>query len=112
MEDRSRRNNLRIYGISESKYETWEKCEEKVDEVFSEKLGLDNIHIERAHRVKRGKNDKSTKPRTIVCNLLSFKEKKLVMKNAKKLKNTNIFIDEDFPPQTMEYRKQLWEEVK
>ena len=34
------------------------------------------------------------------------------MKNAKKLKNTNIFIDEDFSPETMEYRKQLWEEVK
>ena len=58
LEDRSSRNNLRIYGISESKYETWEKCEEKVDEVFHEKLGLDNIQIERAHRVKRGKKDK------------------------------------------------------
>ena len=30
----------------------------------------------------------------------------------KKKKNTNIFIDEDFSPETMEYRKQLWEEVK
>ena len=112
LEDRSRRNNLRIYGISESKYETWEKCKEKVDEIFREKLGLDNIHIECVHRVKREKNDKSTKSTTIVCNLLSFKEKKLVMKNAKKLKNTNIFIDKDFSPETIEYRKQLWEEVK
>ena len=34
------------------------------------------------------------------------------MKNAKKLKNTNIFIAEDFSPETMEYRKQFWEEVK
>ena len=57
LEDRSRRRNLRIYSISESKYETWEKCEEKVDEVFYEKLGLGNIHIERADRVKRGKNN-------------------------------------------------------
>ena len=103
LEDRSRRNNLRIYGISESKYETWEKCKEKVDEVFRLKLGLNNIHIECVHCVKREKNDKSTKSRTIVCNLLSFKEKKLVMKNAKKLKNTNIFIDEDVSPKTMEY---------
>ena len=31
------------------------------------------------------------------------------MKNAKKLKNANIFIDKDFCPKTMEYRKQLWE---
>ena len=37
LEDRCRRNNVRIYGISESKYETWEKCEEKVGEVFLEK---------------------------------------------------------------------------
>ena len=37
--ERYRRNNLRIYCISESKYESWEKCEEKVDEVFFEKLG-------------------------------------------------------------------------
>ena len=70
--------------ISESKYETWEKCEEKINEVFREKLGLNNIHIERAHHVKRGKNVKSTKSRTVLCNLLSFKEKKLVMKNEKK----------------------------
>ena len=34
------------------------------------------------------------------------------MKNVKKLINTNIFIDEDFSPEMMEYRKQLWEEVK
>ena len=103
LEDRSRRNNLRIYGISESKQETWQKCEEKVDEVFCEKLGLDNIHIERVHRVKRGKNDKSTKPRTLLYNLLSFKEKKLVMKNTKKMKNKNIFIDEDFSSERFLY---------
>ena len=60
-QDRSRRNNLRIYGISKSKYETWEKCEEKIDEVFREKLGLDNIHIIYGYRVKRGKNHKSAK---------------------------------------------------
>ena len=112
LEDRSRRNNLRIYGISESKYQAWGKCEEKVGEVFREKLGLDNIHIERIHRVKRGKKDKNTKPRKIVCNLLSFKEKKVVMKNAKKLKNTNIFVDEDFCPKKIVYHKQLWEGVK
>ena len=74
------------------------QCEEKFDKVFPEKLGLDNIHIEREHRVKRGKKNKRTKSRKIVCNLLSFKEKKLIMKNAKILKNTNVFIDEDFCP--------------
>ena len=45
LQERSRRKNLRIYGISESKYETREKCQEKVDEVFREKLSFDNIHL-------------------------------------------------------------------
>ena len=104
-EDNSARNNFRIYGISGSRYETWKICEEKIDKVFREKLDLENIHIEHAQRVKKGTNDKSTKPRTIECNLVSFKKNKLVMKNAKKLKNANIFIDKDFCPKTMEYRK-------
>ena len=34
------------------------------------------------------------------------------MKNANKLKGTNIFIDEDYSLQTMEYRKKLWDKVK
>ena len=47
--------------MSEILLVTIKKCEEKVDEVFHEKLGLDNIHTKHVHRVKRGKNDKSTK---------------------------------------------------
>ena len=35
IEDRSRRNNLRIYGVKEMSDETWEKCEEYVQQVFS-----------------------------------------------------------------------------
>ena len=31
LEDRSRRNNLRIYGVTEMNDETWEKCEEHVE---------------------------------------------------------------------------------
>ena len=75
-------------------------------------LGIKNIRVERSHRVKRRKGDKSQKTRAKLCNLLSFKEKILVMKNANKLKGTNIFIDEDYSLQTMEYRKKLWDKVK
>ena len=103
---------MRIYGVTETNDETWEKCEEHVEQVFSEKLGLKNIRVERAHRVKRRKGDKSKKPRAIICNLLSLKENRLFMNNANKLKGTNIFIDEDYSFETMEYRKKLLNEVK
>ena len=74
-EGRSRRINLRIYVISESKYETWENCEKKDGEVFDEELGLENIHIERAHRVKRGKNDKTTKLRAKCATYFSLRKR-------------------------------------
>ena len=94
LEDRSRRNNIRIDGIKETKGETWNDCEEKVQDMFAQKLGLDGIEIERAHRVKRNKRDIDTdRPRTIVVKLLQFKDKTKIFQNANKLKGQNIFIN-------------------
>ena len=62
LEDKSRRNNVRIYGVTETNDKTWEKCEEHVEQVFSEKLVLKNIRVERVHRVKRRKVIKAKNP--------------------------------------------------
>ena len=53
LEDRSKRNNLRINGIKEVKNETWEEFEERVNCFLEEKLDIDTseIWIERAHQV-------------------------------------------------------------
>ena len=102
LEHRSRRNNLRIDGIAEGLNERWEQCEKQLQNMFKEKFGLDNIQIERAHRVKSKRNkDKKTKTRTIVCRILSYKQKKEVLQNAKKLQGTEIFINKDFCHETM-----------
>ena len=54
LEDRSRRNNLRIDGIKEKVGESWEDCEAEVEKLFREKLDIeDKIIIERAHRTKK-----------------------------------------------------------
>ena len=42
LEDRSRRNNIRIDGIEEEQYETWDRCEEKVQKVIKDKLGIED----------------------------------------------------------------------
>ena len=98
------------YGVTERKGETQEQCEEELQNIFKEKLDLENIDIERAHRSK-GKTS-SNKPKTIACKLQSYKQKKEVLKNVKKLKGSNVFINEDFCFETMQRRKELWEEVK
>ena len=106
LENRSRRNNLRTDGIPESRNETWEEREEEIQIVFNEKLGVKNVQIERAHRSKRSKsNNNSEKPRAIVCKLLNYKQKAEILKNTKKLKGSNIFINDDFCHETIQYRK-------
>ena len=69
------------------------------------------VVIERAHRVKRDKNKKSNIPRTIVCRILNYKDKVKILENAKKLKISNIFINEDFCQATLDHRKELWKEA-
>ena len=109
LEDRSRRDNLRIDGIAELENETWEQTEEILHNLFKEKLELENILVERAHRVgNKGKNDK----RTIVLKLASFKDKLKIISEARKLKGTNISINEDYSKETLEIRKEKWKEVK
>ena len=43
---------------------------------------------------------------------MSYKQKKEVIKNVKKLKGSDIFINEDFCFETMQRKKELWEEGK
>ena len=86
LEDRSRRNNIRIDGITEKENETWDECEQEVTSLIKEKLGIaENIIIERSHRIKKkGNSENSGKPRTIVRRFLNYKDKTNILKNAKK----------------------------
>ena len=109
-EDRSRRNNLRIDGLNESEKETWEDTEEKVQQIFRNNLGLEaTLPIERAHRT--GKVTEKKKSRTVVLKMLSYKDRNLVLKNAHKLKGTDIYINEDYSYETTEIRRKLWNDV-
>ena len=54
---------------------------------------------------------KRNRPRTIIFKLNKFKDKQKILQNARNLKDTGIFIYEDFCDDTMELRKSLWEQV-
>ena len=111
LEDRNRRSNLRIGGIDESEDETSGDVEEKVKKLFKDTLKIeDEIEIERAHRT--GPIKKNGKPRTIVMKLLRYVDKTKILKNGNKLKNTDIWISEDFSGRTVDIRKKLLKDIK
>ena len=87
----------------------------KSQNIIADKLGIESdVEIDRCYimgprKTKTGQNWDWL--RTVFCRLNRFRDKQCVLNNAKKLKNTGIFIYEDFSKDTMELRKWLWEQV-
>ena len=88
-----------------------------MQDLFNNKLGIGNVVIERAHRVfssndQDTQENKDRRPKTIVLKLLNYKDKVKVFRNVNKLKESGIYITEDFCKETTDRRKELWKEVK
>ena len=97
LEDSSGRNNLRIDRVAEENGETWDNCQRKGKETFMDKLELEMILLlKELIELKKGQYDKKDQLRTIVCKLLSYKDKFKVLRNCKKLKGSHIYIGKDF----------------
>lgn len=109
LEDRSRRNNLLIFGVSETDGETPTVLYEKIDKLFREVLEVDVKTIERLHRVGRRV---SHKDRPVILKVYDYREKIDILRNCRKLKGTAFSVSEDFCDRTRDVRKKLWESAK
>ena len=110
LEGRSRRNNLRILGVKEDPQKSWEECENKIYDLLEEKLEMNtsNKNMERAHRAGEKSNNKE---RAMVVQFSFYNYKINILRNCKKLKETNISIFEDIFQETKEIRKEKLKEV-
>ena len=88
--------------MTEYENESWNDTEEVLKDFLFENLSLRNIKSERAHRTGERKEDTS---RTIVAKFSSYKTKELILKNARQLKDTGYYINEDFSRETVEIRR-------
>ena len=115
LEDRSRRNNICVESIRGSENERCDVTEEKLREVIKDELYIENVVIERAHRVKRNNdnnenNDQTRKPPTVVAKLLHFKDKQDILHQPKSRKIRNFYF-KDFSRETLAVTKGLWNDV-
>lgn len=111
IENQLRRSNL-IDGIAEEKGETISGLEMKIQQMLLNNLGLDSstIEMERVHRI--GQFHEGRKPRKIVVKLLRFKDRQRILFSTKKLKGTNIYINEDFSDLVQQRRRELLPKLK
>ncbi|XP_050715616.1 uncharacterized protein LOC126998200 [Eriocheir sinensis] len=92
-EDYSRRSNVRISGMEErGATETWEQTAAAVTSLLEEKMQLPGLVLERAHRVGVRRD---ARPRPIVARFSRYCDREAVMRNSKKLRGTNIFVNDD-----------------
>ena len=64
------------------------------------------MEIDRYHRVESGNQcgQHQERPPTIICRFNMFKDKQEILNNAKKLRDTGIYIYQDFSKDTMDLR--------
>lgn len=77
--------------------------EDHCHKLFTE-LGLVNLQIERAHRTGP---QKSGQPRTIIVKMLSYKDRKRILKKARVSKPKGIYFNKDFSVRVSQICKNL-----
>lgn len=104
LEQYQRRNNLRVFGIPE---ENGENTDELVIKLFKDKLEVDVSEkcLDRTHRVGKRHppgQDGTVRPRPIIVRFVSYRDRRIVFTNKKKLKATGVSIKEDLTSTRLE----------
>lgn len=106
-----RSKNIVIKGIADEERENENLTKEKIDRVI-QKIGV-NVEIERdIDEIGRIGKFEEGKKRPILVKLLKESTKSKILKNAKQLKGTTIWIEEDFPKNIQEERRTLIPRLK
>ena len=97
-------------GLKEYDGENEIELEKRVKDLVKKKLHIDDdIEMDRIHRTGAKRENH---PRTVIFRVLRYKDKMKILKEGRKLKGTNIWINEDYSRKTVEMRKVLLQQIK
>lgn len=111
LEREIRKNNIVIQGIGEEKDETIDELKVKVEEMLEKaNIKIDmNSEVSEINRI--GTNAGNSK-RPVLMKLMSNNKKMEILRNAKCLKGTTVWINEDYPKKVQIKRKTLLQHLK
>lgn len=103
----SRRDNLLFDGVAEERGESDIRILERIFEIIEGTLQINDarqrMKIVRAHRLGKPQ-PRATRPRTIIVKFLWYQDRKEVWEQKSKLKNSGIWLSEDFAPEVTQRR--------
>ncbi|XP_034051425.1 uncharacterized protein LOC117532224 [Thalassophryne amazonica] len=118
LESRRMRENVRIYGVTETAEKDFPTMSDFVEKLLREGLELSqeeaDIRIERAHRSLAPPPPEDAPPRSIVVKFLSFRTKEFVLRKAWQKRGftwngKQINLDHDYPPLILKKRREYAE---
>lgn len=119
LEGRSRRENIRIYGVKEGSEDDAPSMVAFVERLLRHKLELPDsveVRVERAHRALVPKPSPNVAPRSIVAKMANYRTKEEILKLAWQRRGfeylgNKINLDHDYAPEVLKQRKE-YAEVK
>lgn len=116
-ESRSRRENIRIYGLPEGAENESPSMSAFVEQLFRENLAIPDetsLQIERAHRSPGPLPPEETQPRSVLVRFLSYKMKETILRLAWQKKGftwhgKRINLDNDYAPRILQKRREYGE---
>lgn len=111
LERERRQRNLLIYGQEEAENESWKDLEKIVLDILQKKMKVD-VKPEELDKVRRVGKAENGKGRLIIVSFTTIRRKIEVMSQGKQLKGTTIRIQEDFPKEVTQTRKNLYSTMK
>lgn len=113
LENRNRRNNIRVRGLPEATGDN--DLEPSIRGIFNTILGNSAtapLRFDRVHRALRPRNAKSDQPRDVICRLHYFEDKNAIMMKMRGLPNVDfdgavITIFPDLSKETLDRRRAL-----
>lgn len=110
LEWRSRRNNMRIWGVPEGTEE--DSVHGFIESFLREHLKITEdvkLQIQRAHRVMASRSAPNKNPRAIIVNFLEFQQKEDILKKAWQTKieidGKKVTFDHDYPAEVAAKRR-------
>ena len=105
--DKTRKNNLMIYGIRPDFLpEIQLQLENKVKEIFKHNLSIGrDIPVTKISRLLTGPEVRGCRP--VLVNFAHYKDREEVLSKSKLLRGTNVYITEDLSRKVRESRNEL-----
>lgn len=120
LEGRTRRENIRIYGVPEGAEKDYPSMLAFVEKLLRDNLDIPpttNLQIERSHRALGPLPPTGAPPRSILAKFLSFNTKDMILRTAWQKKGftwqgKQINLDNDYAPRILQKRKDFTEARK